>query len=830
MKNIPSLLLATALLLTQGCSDSSDNLVFDDGAQTAFSAELRRTEFGIPHVRADDWAGLGYGYGYAYAQDNFCVTMREIVMAGGRSAELMGEAEGNVDLDLYFRYLNGSKEEFSAEFLDALPDDIKDLVNGFATGMNRYLRETGVDNLPEGDAGCRSANWVFEIDAVDLYQYLRRIGLGASSDQGLIRDAVIAVQGPPDGMIDPMPAPVSAQSVAAPDADAWRAAAAEFRPDKRGSNAIAVGRDLTQNGSGLLLGNPHQPWQGSGRWYEVHLTIPGVYDVAGASLQGLPWIGIGFNKDLAWTHTVAFSTRFSLYELQLNPDNPLEYEYDGEFREITAETVSVQVLLEDGSFETREKTFYESQFGPILDLGGVDPLLGGWPLFNGNLMTFRDANLLTGLRSGTQYVEKAQATNMDEFTDALRSIGNPVFHEFAADRNGDVFYGEVAAIPHITTDKLNTCTSGVGRLISPLTNNAIISLDGSRSACEWGEDPDSPPDSNVFGFDARPTIRTTDYVGNSNNSYWLSDANNPLVGFPVTMGWLGAENQQQFLRTRLTHLMVEDRRNGTDDLSPTPGFTLQNLQDLMYNNRVHGAEVALDDTLQICADYIAALPDTGGISFEEQALNEACAALSNWDRRVDLDSRGAQVFKEYWGGIRNEIGGDFTNVVDDNEFWLVDFDPAQPLTTPRGIDAGIESNRDLVISQLLRAYTRLTDAGVALDAPWGEIHYLERNQIRVPIHGGEGTMGVFGAVSTSLQPGGYINPRQGNSYIQTVTWDESDCPIADTILTHSQSTDPASPFYGDQSEVYSRKEWVRFPFCEEDIEAAQIGETLILQE
>ena len=54
--------------------------------------------------------------------------------------------------------------------------------------------------------------------------------------------------------------------------------------------------------------------------------------------------------------------------------------------------------------------------------------------------------------------------------------------------------------------------------------------------------------------------------------------------------------------------------------------------------------------------------------------------------------------------------------------------------------------------------------------------------------------------------------------------------IADTILTHSQSTDPASPHYGDQTREYSAKRWVRFPFCEDDIAAAQIGETLLLEE
>ena len=110
------------------------------------------------------------------------------------------------------------------------------------------------------------------------------------------------------------------------------------------------------------------------------------------------------------------------------------------------------------------------------------------------------------------------------------------------------------------------------------------------------------------------------------------------------------------------------------------------------------------------------------------------------------------------------------------------------------------------------------------------MQYLERNNENVPIHGGPGPMGVYGAISVGLSEGGYVNPGSGNSYIQAVTWDESECPIADVILVPSQSTNPESPHFADQTKLYSDKQWVRFPFCEDDISAAQIGETLLLQE
>jgi len=818
-RTLPFVLLLSVLI---ACSDSSDRSVEDPPEpnqppepEITVSAEIRRTEYGIPHIKADDWKSLGYGFGYAYAQDNFCVTMREIVFASGRSAELMGEDMGNVDSDFLFRYLNGEKEEFEEEFVTQLPQFTRDLAEGYTLGMNRYLNETGIDNLPEGDYGCRNADWVFEIDATDLFLFLRREALRGSSDNGTFRRALLAVTGPDP---DAAAAAVRGTSLEQASADA-AAATAPMRAIDQGSNALAIGSDTTQNGGALLLGNPHQPWFGAGAWYQAHLTLPGEYDVAGAALHGFPFIGIGFNKDVAWTHTVSVANRFSLYELKLNPDNPLQYEYDGEFRDIVPDEVVVDVLLEDGTLEQRSFTFYESHFGPIVNLKGVTSLLDGWPLFNGSVLAFRDANILTGIRGIEQWIQKGKATNLDQYIDALATIGNPVFHELAADRNGEAYYGELSAIPFITQAQLDSCVNGIiGPLLAQATTNVIISLDGSTSDCEWGDDPEAPEGSNLYGASSLPQLRTRDYVGNSNNSYWLSNPDQPLEGFPTIMGPVGHEGQQQFLRTRIGHIMVDERKQATDGLSETPLFDMETLKGLMYANRVYGAEAVLDDVLAFCE--------------EDGAVDDprACEVLAAWDRKVDLDSRGAQVFVEFWRVIRNRLGNDFQNVVDSDEFWLVDFDPADPLNTPSGIDLSVEANRDLLSVALFEASFNLEANGVPLDARWGDVQFLERNGENVPIHGGPGPMGVYGAISVGLSQGGYANPGSGNSYIQAVTWDESECPVADVILVPSQSTNPESPHFADQTKLYSDKQWVRFPFCEDDIAAAQIGETLVLEE
>ncbi len=819
------LVFALSLALV-ACSDSSDREGNggDPGPgpgpgpepELTYSAEIRRTEYGIPHVRAEDWGSLGYGFGYAYAQDNFCVAMREIVFATGRSAELMGEEMGSVESDFLFRFLTGDKQAFKEEFVDALPQYARDLAEGFTAGMNRYLDETGVDNLPEGDYGCRNAEWVYAFDSVDLFLFLRREALRGSSDQGIFRRAMLSVTGPGQGQASAQP---SAELLAGASS-AFTAAAEQLRQVDLGSNGLALGSAATRDGSGMLLGNPHQPWFGSGAWYQAHLTLPGTYDVAGAALHGFPFIGIGFNRDVAWTHTVSYANRFSLYELKLNPDNPLQYDYDGEWRDIEAEPVEVQVRLADGTLESRSYTFYTSHYGPIVNLSEVSDLLAGWPIpFTGSVLAFRDANLLTGIRGIQQWIEKGQATSIDEYVDALASLGNPVFHEIAADRNGTAFYGEISAVPFLTREQLDSCVEGlIGTLLAQATTNVILALDGSDPGCEWGNDPEAPDGTNLYGSSKLPQLTTTDYVGNSNNSYWLSDADNPLEGFPTIMGPIGHEGLQQFLRTRLGHLMVAERKAATDGLSDEPLFDLETLKAMMYSNRVYGAEIVLDDVLEVCATEAAA------------GVLEACNVLAGWDRRVDLDSRGAQVFTEFWKVIREELGNDFQNIVESDEFWRIDFDPADPLNTPAGIDITLENNRLRVAAAIAEAGRRLAQAGVALDAPWGEVQVLERNGENVPIHGGAGTMGVYGAISAGLSEGGYINPGSGNSYIQAVTWDDSECPVADVILVPSQSTNPESPHFADQTRLYSAKEWVRFPFCEADIAASQVGDTLVLEE
>ena len=140
-----------------------------------------------------------------------------------------------------------------------------------------------------------------------------------------------------------------------------------------GSNAVALGPDATANGKGMLLGNPHFPWDGSERFYESQLTIPGKINVEGGSLLGVPIINIGHTDNLAWSHTVSTAYRFTPFELTLVPGDPHSYLYDGQIRaDDRAENVTVQVRNPDNSVTPQTRTLYSSHHGPIFtDLLGI---------------------------------------------------------------------------------------------------------------------------------------------------------------------------------------------------------------------------------------------------------------------------------------------------------------------------------------------------------------------------------------------------------------------------------------------------------------------------
>lgn len=824
MTRLLALIGLCGLIAAAGCSSDSSNGggagggtggAGGDGGSVppAYSASIVRTTYGIPHVTADDFGSLGYGAGYAYAQDNFCVLMKEIVRSNGESARYFGEDEGDVDDDYVFTFFN-SDEFIRDVFIGQLDQQFQDAMVGYAAGINRYLEETGVDNLAEGAEGCRGEDWVRPITDLDLGKVYHKLMVRAGISQ--VSSLIVAANevAPMESTAALLPEAIESSPF---DIDALNLP----EPSAIGSNAYGIGAEASQTEHGLLLGNPHFPWQGPERWYVQHLKVPGEYDVMGAALQGIPLVLLGFNKDVAWSHTVSTAQRFTFFELHLLEDDPYKYEYDDEVRDIEANPVTIEVMLEDGTIEERTQNIYMSHYGPIVDLGGLSDLAGGWPTLSGSVFAIRDANI-DNTRIFDQYLKMGQSTSVDDLEEALKDIALPWINTIAADRGGTGYYADVSTVPNVSTEKLTNCANSL--LTSAITGLGVASLDGSQSACEWGTDGDGP--EGLLGFDNLPKIRTGGnvlYASNSNDSYWLSNPNMLLEGFSPLMGRNGfdpVERIQQSLRTRQGFIQAEERIAGTDGLGE-PGFTIDLLRDIMFGSRNIAGEMTRDDVVAICnavADWTAG--DCGGEAYSANPTDaaQACMILADWDGLFNIDSVGPALWRNVWFRMSSTP-----------DLWAVPFDADDPVGTPNTLNDEEPSVVEAVRCALGGGVDFLVDVGIPLDRPWGDVQFRwngDRSE-QIPVHGGSGGF-MWSVISSNfVEDEGYSDIPAGNSYIQTVTWDETDCPVAYAVLTYSQSTDPVSAHYSDWTELFSGKGWNDMPFCDTDVESDKISEVEI---
>ncbi|MEM1145190.1 MAG: penicillin acylase family protein [Pseudomonadota bacterium] len=790
-----------AALLLAACSDSNTLAVPPPAAPPVtapeppvaptFSADITWTEFGIPHVSAEDWSGLGYGTGYAFARENFCVAMREYVVAAGETARYFGDA-GSLEIDFVWKLLNADSR--IDQMLQEVPERVLNLFTGYAAGFNRYLADTGAEGLPEA---CRNATWVRNIELRDAMRVAHKLVLLASGDP---LAPFIAASRPPE-QISPARlglSPTTQERLAQVDPASVHERMGFPEHDAIGSNAYAVGAESSQTGVGVLLSNPHFPWVGGLRLFMMRQTIPDEIDVMGEGLYGAPIVGLGFNANIAWGHTVSTGNRFSLYELTLNPDNPLQYIYDGEVLDFEPVVVTAERQRSDGVTEAVERRFYLSRFGPTLDLGAVSPLLGGWPNAVGTVLVYRDANLANA-RVWDQWIAMGAAANVAEVKEATRAMGLPLVNTLATDRSGDAFFGNISVSANLSDAQITGCVRGPVQ--SLLTAGGFLTLDGSDSFCDWNTDEGAPP--GLFAYDSLPKLDTRDYVANSNDSHWIVNPRNLLEGFPLAVG---GERLPLNLRPRQTLVMAEQRIAGTDDLGD-PGFDIDNIRALMYRADNYTAELTVDAIVSACS----AVDDWSNYTANAVAAEAGCTVLQGWDRAHRLDSVGAHVFWELWQRLAPTPG-----------LWAVPFDVADPINTPREIDLSNTEVVEAVRSALAGATDRLLAASIPIDARWGDVQFIEKNGVRYGIHGGDVSM-MFSAIVSPLVDGeGYSAIETGNSYIQAVTWDETDCPIAYGALTYSQSTNPDSLHFADATQRYSESGWIDMPYCASAVEAAEI--------
>ncbi len=172
-------------------------------------------------------------------------------------------------------------------------------------------------------------------------------------------------------------------------------------------------------------------------------------------------------------------------------------------------------------------------------------------------------------------------------------------------------------------------------------------------------------------------------------------------------------------------------------------------------------------------------------------------------------------------------------LIGDSSIYRVPFDLQDPVNTPDGLNIENADVAAKLVGAIENAQTKLAASQIALDAQLGDIQYTQRNDRKIPIPGGEGWAGAYSMIVTQLskEPGvGYSPIIHGNSIVQFTTWDDEGKVVPRGLLTYSQSQEPDSPHYADQTELYSRGEWIDFPFYDEEIETDPNLRTLQLSE
>lgn len=773
------------------------------GPQTgepAIAVDLRRTTFGVAHVKAADWRSLGYGTGYAQASDNLCtIADSMLTYRGERSAFFGADARPpadstmgqplNIDSDFYHRHVLSA--ERMAAFEAAQTPDMRALVSGYTAGYNRVVREMQTGQ-PSGHQACAGQPWVRPLDEADVWRRMHAFML-AGGYAYFVAD--IANAQPPEAAANGTPQ--AARTAFAPSAA--RAAAPAAAPRKRslhfggrpgiGSNAYAFGQEATGQSSGLLFGNPHWYWRGPDRFYQQQLTLGERLDVSGVAVLGQPVMLIGFNNDVAWSHTVSTGRRFGLFAYALDPENPTAVMVDGVSTPLTATSITVMVRQASGALTPVQRTLYRSPQGPMVDLREWDATMG-WNA--DTAWAVRDVNE-ANYRSYQSWLDMAAAHSLEALIGVqMRSAAMPWVNTLAAARSSaDGWYGDIGNMPHVPEALEAACSLATDEMAETFPNVPV--LDGSQTACDWATDADSVQAGSIAPQQL-PARRSASYVANMNDSFWLANPGAPLEGFaPI----VGATQEPQSLRTRLGHLLVRDRLSGADGYAGRT-VTAPILAQWVLNSRNFSAELLRGDILaKVCPTALD--------------LTDACAVLLAWDGRGHAQSRGAVLWQAMWGALHEEALGD--------ALYAEPFDPERPLDTPYGLhDDAVASVR----TALRAAAAQLADAGLALNVAKGDVLHSERGGVRMPLYGGCDNEGYFTILCTDepLTDAGQSvdQDAHGNSYLQIVSFAQPDVQ-AQTFLAFSQSDDPASPHFGDYTQAYAQQQWHRVPFSEAAIVA-----------
>ncbi|MGA9347785.1 MAG: penicillin acylase family protein [Anaerolineae bacterium] len=417
--------------------------------------EVYRDGWGIPHIYASNPHDLFFAQGYVHAQDRFWQMEFWRRVGSGRLAEILGESA--LDSDRFIRTLGWHRT--AAQELELLDNGERAVLEAYAEGVNAYISThrgrlgleftilglTGVKFDPEPWTPLNTVTWS-KIMAWDLS--------GNMNDE-LLRAHIAARLGSPavGALVPPysddypviVPHPLAGATLEAVPESSF-----DLHPlgtgDDIGSNNWVIAGSRTETGMPLLANDPHLGIQMPSIWYEVGLHCepvgPGCpYNVVGASFAGSPGVIIGHNDHIAWGVTNLGSDVQDLFIERVNPENPNQYEYQGQWLDMEAIREEIQVTGEEEPVVVNARL---TRHGPIINdvVGGTEEDWSfGWQPLALSWTALRPCTLMRSV------LLLDRATNWEEFREALSYWDVPSQNFVYADVEGNIGYQAPGRIP-----------------------------------------------------------------------------------------------------------------------------------------------------------------------------------------------------------------------------------------------------------------------------------------------------------------------------------------------------------------------------------------------
>jgi penicillin amidase len=800
------------------------------------NVEILRDEWGIPHIYAKNMHDLAFAQGYTQAQDRWWQMEFWRHVGSGRIEELVGKKDALLGTDIFIRTL-GWRHVAESELRLGDEETLSQL-KAFADGVNAYImnREPGKLALEYSILGLTGINVKIEpwtpADTL-VFGKMMAWDLGPSNNSEEDRATLYELLGqemadqlftPPwpfgerPTIVQPEDLPIAGSTEGAQvsgkdkftDIDMTLANSTMpsmklvFEPGQGiGSNNWVVSGKMTKSGMPLLANDPHLGIQMPSIWYEIGLHYhpssgESPLDMTGFTFAVTPGIIIGHNNSIAWGLTNVGPDVFDLYRIRVNPSNPLQYEWNGTWRDMTVreETVYFGNGAEPITIKVRE-----THLGPIINDNQMDEETG-------NIMGFNNEDPLalcwTALEPGTlfQAVTKLnKATDWGEFRNALRYWDVPSQNFVYADTKGNIGYQTPGRIP-----------------IRAKNDSGLVPAPGWTDEFEW---------KGFIPFDDLPSVFNPERgcIATSNQAVVPMEYYNQLanklgggLNYVISREWdygYRAQRIVELLKEKVPH-------------------TISTFQSIQGDNKLISAEELM--------------PYLANLKFNNTEMTEARDWLLEWDCQCGMDSPQAALYAEFWArlvnnlfvdqltedmiirGVDREMRAIFLLMDKPNNAWWDDI----------ATEGVVETRDDILVRSFGEAYAN-TVAVLGKNHNnwrWGDLHTatfvsnpLGQSGIRLIENmvnrGPFATSGSTGTVNNTVW---YTNSGDFSvKWVPSVRMivDLGDFSNSVAIHTTGQSGHPYSKHYDDMIELWRNIKYHPMLWSTEQVEAAAVDRLVL---